>query len=1027
MKLHLLSMIFILAVFITSCSGGNNSPVLPGDEKLPQDNISDTTEASDVLYVAGSSGSLAYKAFGIYNVTIDPVALTGEIIPSRNASAIGTTFDADLTQFLTHTPCSNCLQIDGIQLLSGNQVKVGFKIKHPFSDPAKRPDLHGFDVRGIVLAKGNYYFPGILVNLNETDTIPARANVSLMANPDGFTHHFDELATDENYFDPPRNYDANINPYKRYFTDGTQGTFDFAAPAGYNVMPCGSDWETQNYIFNLEPGGTTLDFGFIVDCAYGASAVFANRFNPHYFLPEFNRKEAWRVETTVLTNNLQSGDTLSDASISVQVSDWQAGMAADPNYPDTANLGGISVESDVASVCVEIPLVCSPLTVTAPGSGNGTDALPYLFDVNITNSLAAPAGTYYGLTAVRDDLQGQRGPIAIPESPAGFPYPGPEIYDYSTYNVFTIRVNGDIPDIVSLSHFMGVYENQTLNLTATVTEPDGDEVSYFWEQLSPASPVGIIVNPYAKDTQFIVPELYDIPITGIDFTLRLKASDVDGYDWSSTTFDVHENNYAPVCVGIETEPSYGVIDNLTYMDLFGFAYDADDTLSYEWDMDYDGITFDVDQTGAIINYQWPDQGYFWVACKATENRTNAQDVMCIKRILQEGMINEDFQIDNDPLSPAPAYSSQDVIVTMDVSGKRTYHVIYCDISDGSVHYCNNAGNLLVFSNHTELAPDLGTGYTQNTRLAVNGTSICAVWKQSTPSAAIWDYKIMFTRSQDNGQTWSTTQIIASSTDPNSIRYLDICKGTEPGEFYIFYTYFSSPNYVCWVLKTTDNGDSWGYPGPPSAGAFRDVVSNQPLMDPQIEMSANGVLHTFWGDYRTGTYLYYYDYSTDRGDTWNTDMVITSGTLFDEASMRVADNGDGYFVYHNDADGYKFIKTEYGAPPVLGPAHPVQSTIDSNQGNSLYITPDGSTIFAVLTYQHTGNSKNRYFFSFDDGLTWSYWDTDGLPDNIYWPDCTAVKFDDPAGIEVLNTWVDYRTSVDPNAHIFGEFIYLGERF
>lgn len=1027
MKLHLLSMIFILAVFISSCSGGGVDPVLPGNEKLPQDNVSATTEASDVLYVAGSSGTLAYKAFGIYNVTIDPVALTGEIIPSRNASAIGATFDADLTQFLTHSPCTNCLQIDGIQLLTGNQVRVGFKIKHPFSDPAKRPDLHGFDVRGIVLAQGNYYFPGILVNLNETDTIAAKANVSLMGNPDGYTHHFDELAMDENYFDPPRNYDANINPYKRYFTDGSTGTFDFMAPAGYNVLPCGSDWETQNYIFNLEPGGTTLDFGFVVDCAYGASAVFANRFNPHYFLPEFNRKEAWKVETIIILDDLQSGDTLSSVSLNVEVCDWQAGLTADPNYPDVANPGGISAKSDVASVSVEIPLVSSPVTVTAPGSGTGLFTAPYVYSFNITNAMAAPAGMYYGIVAVRDDLQGLRGPIGIPESPAGFPYAGPEIYDYSTYSVFSIRVNGDIPDIVSLSHFMGVYENLTLNLTATVTEPDGDDVTYLWEQLSPASPVGIIVNPNAKDTQFIVPEMYDIPPAGIEFTLRLTASDIDGFDWESTTFYVLENNDSPVCIGIETDPSYGVIDYLTPMDLFAYAYDADDTLSYEWDMDYDGTTFDVDQTGAIINNLWSDQGYYRVAFRATEDRVNAQDVICTKQILQEGVINDRIQIDDAPLSPVPNYSAQDVAVIMDRSGNRIYHVVYSDILDGSVHYCNNSGDLNVFGDYVELAPDLGSGYTSDTKLAVNGTTICAIWRQSTPAPAIWDYKIMFTRSLDYGQTWSSTQIIATSTDPNSIRYLDFCKGTETGEFYIFFTYYVSPNYVCSVLKTTDNGESWDYPDPPSNGMFRNVVDSTLIADPQIEMSANGVLHTFWQDYRSGSAVYYYDFSNDRGNTFNTDLIITSGANIDEASMRVADNGDGYFVYHSDAGGYKFVKTEYGDPPTLGFVRNVLDVIDSNGGNSLYITPDASTIFAVLTYEHLGDYKHRYFYSFDDGWTWKYWESGGFASEIYWPDCVGVKFDDPAGIEVLNTWIDYRTSVSPNGHIFGEFVYLGERF
>jgi hypothetical protein len=158
----LLTILFIL--FIPACSGGKSDPVLPnsGIDASVQDENVITGEASDVLYVSRSSDTVAYKAFGVYYVTIDPVALTGEIIPSRNASGVGMTFDADLTQFLTIAPCPNCLQIASIGLTADSQIAVGFAVKHPFADPAKRPDLHGFDVRGIVLAEGTTTFPNTL-------------------------------------------------------------------------------------------------------------------------------------------------------------------------------------------------------------------------------------------------------------------------------------------------------------------------------------------------------------------------------------------------------------------------------------------------------------------------------------------------------------------------------------------------------------------------------------------------------------------------------------------------------------------------------------------------------------------------------------------------------------------------------------------------------------------------------------------------------------------------------------------------
>ena len=182
--------LFSLVVIITqiACSSGKDNPIESPASLSELVNV----EASDVLYSSASRDTFAYKAFGIYFVRIDPATLTGEILPSRNADTIGDTFDADLTQFLTLSPCYNCLQIDGISFINDGQVKVGFAIKHPFSDITKRPDLHGFDVRGIVIADGDFTFPNTTVNLSSGETADAQANVNLLANSDGYTHHFDD-------------------------------------------------------------------------------------------------------------------------------------------------------------------------------------------------------------------------------------------------------------------------------------------------------------------------------------------------------------------------------------------------------------------------------------------------------------------------------------------------------------------------------------------------------------------------------------------------------------------------------------------------------------------------------------------------------------------------------------------------------------------------------------------------------------------------------------------------------------------
>jgi hypothetical protein len=1013
-------------LFIFACSNGSSGPVLPesNTDVISQDDSAVIGEASDVLFVSGSSDVLAYKAFGIYQVTIDPVALTGEIIPARNASAIGATFDADLTQFLTVTPCRNCLQINGIQLTSDGNVNVGFKVKHPFGDPAKRPDLHGFDVRGIVLAEGNFFFMNTLVNLTDTDTAPVKANVNLLVNPDGYTHHFDELATDTHYFDPPRDYDANINPYKRYFEDSTAGAFDFANPSGHNVMPCGSDWETQVYTFDLQPGAETLDFGFIVDCAYGASAVLKNRFTPWYFLPEFNRKEAWKVETIIATNDLQSAITSSTASLTVAVCDWQAGLTADPNYPDTTNLYGIKAKSDVASVNVEIPFVSSLTSVISPASGTGSGSDPYIYNLTVTNTLAASAGTYFGIVAVRDDLQGQVGPIGIPESPAGFPYEGPEIYDYSTYNVFSIRVYGTVPDVASIDTPIGVYEGDVIQLNAMVNESDGDDVTYLWEQVSPASPEGIFADPTVKNATYIVPALDDVALSGVAFTLNLTATDADGWDSKTVTFTALENNHAPVCMGIDTDPLYGVIRNGETMSLYADGYDADgDDLIYEWDMNYDG-SFSNDELGPeIVDYSWADQGFYNVACKITEDRTNALEDWCTRMVIQEGIINDDFQIDEEAISPLPNWSFPDTEVTVDARNNPTYHVIYQNQDDDRVVYCNNEGNPRVFTHHEELAPTLASGWTGDSKLAVNGNTLIAMWVETvTVPSTVASIKVRV--SEDNGTTWGSAVTVTSVNNPDSISRADICGGSASGEFYIFFAYYDSPTYACMVIKSLDNGDTWDFPGAPSNGQFRDSVSLDSVLWINVAVSPNGVLHAVWLNHNIAGYSYYYDYSVDGGNTWHTDMLISSGDPY-YGEMRVSNDGDMHFVYGTDT-GFYYVNTDYGDPPVLGTTRTIYSTgaADAN-GVSLAISPDASVIVAVVDYQD-GLFYRSYFFSYNHGVSWDSYTKSSVTD-MRWSDCTGWGASDPGRSEIFNVWIDYRTSSWQQGHIYGEYLYLADRF
>ena len=432
----LITHLLIPFILITmGCSGVN-----------PVTNENSSSASPEINGIAVSqTGPDTYRGIvGAFQVYINPHELTGEIIPFRNAGKIGDVFDSHITEFLLFNPCRGCLRIGGLGLIDDATVAVDLMIRHPFTNLEMRPDLHVFDVRGIVLTPGAVTFSQIISDVNGDGNANEmiQTNPNFVINADGYTTHFDD-STLGDYFDPPLNYPGNLNPFKSFFIDTRAQAFDPFQPEGHNVMPVNSAWDTQTYQIN-NPDGGDIVFTFIVDASYGHSAKRWTRDNPQYYLPEYNRKEAREVHVELYNDNLEEGQLNSEAYIQVLVKDWQAQKARDENYPNPSNPGGLSEVSDVDQVEVSCPdfgffEVKSRLQSEAGGAGSETAPYDFHFGPLVCQSLTS--GIYYGIIAVRDDLAGQAGPLPITTPPgATFPHTGPDIRDYTAYQIIKIEV-----------------------------------------------------------------------------------------------------------------------------------------------------------------------------------------------------------------------------------------------------------------------------------------------------------------------------------------------------------------------------------------------------------------------------------------------------------------------------------------------------------------------------------------------------------------------------------------------------------
>ena len=443
--------ILIMTTFM-SCSGSNPVQGTNPSAELPGYELNGVA-------VAKTGVDTWRGVMGAIQVIVDTDNLTAEVIPFRSADAIGDVFNANLTEYLIFKPCKECMRIGGLGLASDDTVSISLQVRHPFSNLLSRPDLHVFDVRGIVLAPGAITFPDIKADVdgdgNATDII--QTNPSFVVNADGYTTQFDD-STLGNYFVPPLNYSGNLNPFKNFFIDSDAGTFDPFQPKGHNVMPVNSAWDTQIYQF-YKPSGGTLTFTFLTEASYGQSAKKFTRNDPQYYLPEFNRKEAHEVKAELYDDELEEGTVTSTANIRVWVKDWQSGRSKDDSYPDPNNLTGLSQKSDVDQVEISCPdfsyFEVKSRLQSEPG-GTGSDGTPYLFEFGPITTGALTAGDYYGLIAVRDDLCGHNGPLPLRHKVGEtFPHDGPIITDYTAYQILkiTVRTPGTLGCPVGLVPF----------------------------------------------------------------------------------------------------------------------------------------------------------------------------------------------------------------------------------------------------------------------------------------------------------------------------------------------------------------------------------------------------------------------------------------------------------------------------------------------------------------------------------------------------------------------------------------------
>lgn len=493
----------LLLIVLAGCQqGGGTAPALP---PLP-----------DAEYSQGQQSGLPVPFLAAELVLSEgPMGLTASLEPLRSATApppLGTRALVDAMGYLAGPlACYDCVRVTGISRLAPDTVGVTVAVRHPFPASSGRFDLHLFDVRGHLAGEGaGEAFPGLQVDLGAGPE-PAQADV-LISNADGYSTFYDGVALPA--LGLPRTA-VNLRPYKLFWKDFNNGNFhrnnangfaDVTAPAGKSVFPVGGSFTdpraSATYAVTF-PGGAPSQarFRLVLDVSYASTAPAGAPQSAKYFLPLFNQPAPVYLTADIELSELQAGDPQSRARLRVALGDWQAdAIALDDPFSfsfATTPLDRVIYDSEPQGLRIDAPaLLAAPIIrpLTSVNSGKGVPGDPYVFIQDVTNTLGAPAGTYYALLSTRDSL------TVFPEAlPWVVNRDGTTLSnwkDFATYQVVPLEVQEAVnlsPLAELLADKLQIIAGQSVQFCPGpgTFDPDGDIVLWEYDfDYDPTDPAG---------------------------------------------------------------------------------------------------------------------------------------------------------------------------------------------------------------------------------------------------------------------------------------------------------------------------------------------------------------------------------------------------------------------------------------------------------------------------------------------------------------------------------------------------------
>jgi hypothetical protein len=283
------------------------------------------------------------------------------------------------------------------------------------------------------------------------------------------------------------------------------------------------------------------------------------------------------------------------------------------------------------------------------------------------------------------------------------------------------------------------------------------------------------------------------------------------------------------------------------------------------------------------------------------------------------------------------------------------HVVWYDFRDGElpeVYYKRSTDGGLQWEADVRFTNDPGSSV--NPAIGVSGNTVHVVWSDDQ----LGNDEIFYRRSFDGGATWGDA--IPLTSHPAISRVPSIA--VNGSILHIIWRDEREGNSEIYYKRSTDGGTTW---------STDTRLTNDPGLSNSTSISVSGtIVHAAWRDVRNGLAGIYYKRSSDSGDTWGTDELLsnaTAGQFFTSISSSLlvvhtvwsdSHTGNAEIYYKRSTDGG--ISWEADVPLTDDPA----------VSNVPTITASSSMLHVLWSDARTGARKIYYKQSADDGSTWN---------------------------------------------------------